>query len=126
MTTHLMRPRNAGFLGHAAVIPEDRGLGAGRALGEAVIAWSRDEGYDWTATDWRSANLEANRTWLSLGFIPSFFRLHRFDRLTQAGYQSMRAGTPAASAPATVSRIWPSSVVTSSRIWAAASRPPER
>ena len=77
MTTRLMRPRSAGFLGHAAVLPQGRGLGAGRALGEAVICWSRDEGYEWTATDWRSANLEANRTWRSLGFTPSFYRLHR-------------------------------------------------
>ena len=77
MTTPLMRPTSAGFLGHAAVLPEGRGLGAGRALGRTVIAWSRDQGYEWTATDWRSANIEANRTWLSLGFTPSFFRLHR-------------------------------------------------
>lgn len=77
MTTRLMRPRNAGFLGHAAVLPEGRGLGAGRAVGQAVIAWSRDEGYEWVATDWRSTNLEANRTWRALGFRPSFFRLHR-------------------------------------------------
>jgi GNAT superfamily N-acetyltransferase len=77
MTTKLMRPRSAGFLAHAAVLPEGRGLGVGRALGEAIIAWSRDAGYEWTASDWRSANLEANRTWRSLGFVPSFFRLHR-------------------------------------------------
>ena len=77
MTTKLMRPQSAGFLGHAAVLPEGRGLGAGRALGQTVIAWSRDEGYEWVATDWRSANLEANRTWLGLGFKPSFFRMHR-------------------------------------------------
>jgi GNAT superfamily N-acetyltransferase len=77
MTTKLMRPKNAGFLGHAAVLPEGRGLGVGRALGEAVICWSRDQGYAWTAADWRSANLEADRTWRSLGFTPSFYRLHR-------------------------------------------------
>jgi hypothetical protein len=46
-------------------------------VGQAVIAWSRDEGYEWVATDWRSTNLEANRTWRALGFRPSFFRLHR-------------------------------------------------
>jgi GNAT superfamily N-acetyltransferase len=76
-TTRLMRPRSAGFLAHAAVLPEGRGLGAGRVLGQTVIAWSRDEGYEWTVTDWRSANLEANRTWLGLGFEPSYFRMHR-------------------------------------------------
>jgi GNAT superfamily N-acetyltransferase len=75
--TALMRPRHTGFLGGAAVFPEARGLGAGRALGEAILAWSRDAGYDWAATDWRSTNLEAARTWPTLGFRPTFRRLHR-------------------------------------------------
>jgi GNAT superfamily N-acetyltransferase len=75
--TKMMRPRSAGFLGFAAVAPDARGLGAGRAVAEAVMAWSRDEGYEWMATDWRSTNLEANRAWRALGFKPSFLRLHR-------------------------------------------------
>jgi GNAT superfamily N-acetyltransferase len=73
----LMRPARAGFLGFAAVLPDARGLGAGRALGEAVLAWTRDAGYDWATTDWRSTNLEAARTWPALGFRPTFRRLHR-------------------------------------------------
>jgi GNAT superfamily N-acetyltransferase len=75
--TALMRPRHTGFLGGAAVFPDARGLGAGRAIGEAVLAWTRDAGYDWAATDWRSTNLEAARTWPTLGFRPTFRRLHR-------------------------------------------------
>jgi GNAT superfamily N-acetyltransferase len=75
--TPLMRPRSAGFLGFAAVLPDARGLGVGRALGETVMCWSRDEGYEWVATDWRSTNLEANRSWSALGFKPAFHRLHR-------------------------------------------------
>jgi len=75
--TPMMRPRSCGFLGFASVLPEARGLGAGRALGETVMCWSRDEGYEWVATDWRSTNLNANRSWLALGFKPSFHRLHR-------------------------------------------------
>lgn len=73
----MMRPANAGFLGFAAVLPDARGVGAGRALGEAVLAWTRDAGYDWATTDWRSTNLEAARTWPTLGFRPTFRRLHR-------------------------------------------------
>lgn len=73
----LIRPASAGFLGFAAVLPEARGLGAGRALGEAILAWSRDEGYPWVATDWRATNLEAAATWPRLGFRPTFLRLHR-------------------------------------------------
>jgi GNAT superfamily N-acetyltransferase len=60
-----------------AVLPEARGRGAGRALGEAILAWSRDAGYPSVATDWRSTNLEADRAWRNLGFRPSFRRLHR-------------------------------------------------
>lgn len=75
--TPMMRPARAGFLGFAVVLPEARGLGAGRALGEAVLAWTRDRGYAWAATDWRSTNLEAARTWPALGFRPTYRRLHR-------------------------------------------------
>jgi GNAT superfamily N-acetyltransferase len=67
----------AAFLAYAAVLPEARGLGAGRALGEAILAWARDAGYPSIATDWRSANIEADRAWRGLGFRPTFRRLHR-------------------------------------------------
>ena len=71
------RVAGAGFLGAAAVFPEARGLGAGKALGEATLAWARDEGYAAIQTDWRSTNLEADRTWRALGFRPTFRRMHR-------------------------------------------------
>lgn len=35
----LAQPDNAGFLAYAAVFPDQRGGGAGRALGEAVLGW---------------------------------------------------------------------------------------
>jgi GNAT superfamily N-acetyltransferase len=73
----LIRPASAGFLGYAAVLPEARGMGAGRALGEAVLAWSRDAGYPVVATDWRATNLEADAAWAMLGFRATFLRLHR-------------------------------------------------
>jgi GNAT superfamily N-acetyltransferase len=75
--TLMMRPASAGFLGHAAVAPDARGLGAGRALGDACLVWARDNGYEWVAADWRSTNLEADRTWRAAGFRPSFYRLFR-------------------------------------------------
>ena len=74
----LIRPASAGFLGYAAVLPEARGAGAGKALGEAVLVWARDAGYPVIATDWRSTNLEADRSWRGLGFRPTFRRMHRF------------------------------------------------
>ena len=73
----LARPPGAAFLGYAAVLPEARGLGAGRAVGDAILAWARDAGTRMTVADWRSTNLEANRTWTALGFRPTFHRLHR-------------------------------------------------
>jgi GNAT superfamily N-acetyltransferase len=73
----LNRPDHAGFLAFAAVTPKARGLGAGRALGEAVITWTAQAGYDCVVTDWRVTNLLSSRTWPRLGFAESFFRLHR-------------------------------------------------
>lgn len=71
------RPSDAGYLAYAAVLPAARGLGAGRILGDTVLAWARDEGFSSVATDWRSTNLEADRAWRGMGFRPSFRRLHR-------------------------------------------------
>jgi ribosomal protein S18 acetylase RimI-like enzyme len=70
-------PDRASFLGFAAVFPGARGLGVGRALGEAVLDWSADAGYACVVTDWRATNLLSSRTWPRLGFRESFLRLHR-------------------------------------------------
>jgi GNAT superfamily N-acetyltransferase len=75
--TGLTRPPDAGFLGFAAVFPAARRLGAGRALGETVLVWARDEGYSTVVTDWRATNLLSSRAWPRLGFRPTFLRLHR-------------------------------------------------
>ena len=73
----IVRPAGAGHLGFAAVLPEARGLGAGRALGEAVLIWARDAGYPTVVTDWRETNLLSSRAWPRLGFRPTFRRLFR-------------------------------------------------
>jgi GNAT superfamily N-acetyltransferase len=73
----LARPANAGFLGFAAVFPSARGSGAGRALGETVIAWSAASGFESVVTDWRVTNLLSSRAWPALGFEETFLRLHR-------------------------------------------------
>ncbi len=75
--TGLTRAPGAGFLGFASVLPEYRGRGAGRVLGEAVLAWSRDAGHPCVVTDWRMTNLLSSRAWPRLGFRPTFYRLHR-------------------------------------------------
>src|SRR5262245_61910140 len=75
--TSLARPDNAGFLGFAAVFPQARGVGAGRALGETVLAWAGTSGFDSVVTDWRVTNLLSSRAWPALGFTECFLRLHR-------------------------------------------------
>jgi ribosomal protein S18 acetylase RimI-like enzyme len=75
--TGLARPDHAGFLGFAAVLPEARGCGAGRALGEAVQSWIAESGFRADVTDWRATNLLSSRTWPRLGYRPTFLRLHR-------------------------------------------------
>ena len=77
MHKSLALPPGAGFLGFAAVLPEHRGSGAGRLLGEAVIGWARETGREWVVTDWRMTNLLASRAWPRLGFRPTFYRLYR-------------------------------------------------
>jgi GNAT superfamily N-acetyltransferase len=71
------RPDNAGFLAFATVLPEARGHGAGRALGEAVGWWAAESGFDSVVVDWRVTNLLSSRTWPRLGFETTFVRLHR-------------------------------------------------
>jgi GNAT superfamily N-acetyltransferase len=71
------RPDNAGFLGFAAVFPEHRGQGSGRALAETVIWWSAQAGYPSIVTDWRVTNLWSSRAWPALGFRDTFVRMHR-------------------------------------------------
>ena len=73
----LTRPPHAGFLGDASVLPEARGLGVGRALGNATLDWMRETGFSSAVSDWRATNLLSSRTWTALGYRPSFLRLHR-------------------------------------------------
>ncbi|MGZ4722311.1 N-acetyltransferase family protein [Oryzihumus sp.] len=73
----LARPERAAFLGFAAVFPQARGIGAGRALGNAVVAWAAEGDFDALVTDWRETNLTSSRAWRSLGYRDSFTRVHR-------------------------------------------------
>ncbi len=77
MHSGLACPDDAGFLGFAAVFPAYRGLGVGRALGEAVVRWAAETGYQSVVTDWRVTNLLSSRTWPRLGFRETWVRLHR-------------------------------------------------
>ena len=73
----IVKPDSAGFLGFAAVLPDARGAGVGRALGTTVLDWAADEGYPVVVTDWRATNLLSSRAWPTLGYRPTFLRLFR-------------------------------------------------
>ena len=73
----LPSPVKAGHLATAAVFPAYRGQGLARALTGTFATWAADAGYPTVCSDWRSANLEADRTWRGLGFVPTFHRMHR-------------------------------------------------
>jgi ribosomal protein S18 acetylase RimI-like enzyme len=77
MNAGLIRPPNAGYLGYAAVFPDARARGVGRKLAAMVLEWCASAGFDCAAVDWRVTNLLASRAWTSLGFEPTFYRLHR-------------------------------------------------
>ena len=73
----IVKPDSAGFLAFAAVLPDARGAGVGRALGTTVLDWAAAEGYPTVVTDWRATNLLSSRTWPKLGYRPTFLRLFR-------------------------------------------------
>jgi GNAT superfamily N-acetyltransferase len=73
----LCRADGASLLGFAAVFPSARSIGAGRALGEAYLAWTSEAGFSCAVTDWRVTNLLSSRAWPALGFEESFLRMHR-------------------------------------------------
>jgi GNAT superfamily N-acetyltransferase len=73
----VLRPPGACILGFAATVPDVRGLGAGRALTEAVFTWAREHGYESIVVDWRATNLLASRFWPRRGFRSTFLRLYR-------------------------------------------------
>jgi GNAT superfamily N-acetyltransferase len=73
----IVTPEGAGFFAFAAVLPEARGLGLGRALGDAATSWAAGAGHPAICSDWRSANLGAARSWPALGYRATFLRLHR-------------------------------------------------
>lgn len=70
-------PGDAVRLEFAAVLPQARGRGVGRALADASFAWARAAGYGTIVTDWRAPNLLASRFWPARGFRPVFHRMHR-------------------------------------------------
>lgn len=72
-----MVPDGAWELADAKTLSEARGRGVARALVAAGFAEARAAGAGHCITDWRTASLATHRSWTSLGFRPTHFRLHR-------------------------------------------------
>lgn len=83
----VMVPDGAWYLADAKTAPAARARGVARALLAAGFAKARVSGARHCITDWRTASLPAHRTWTSLGFQPTDFRLHRQidERIAWAG-----------------------------------------
>jgi GNAT superfamily N-acetyltransferase len=72
-----MTPDGAWELGVAMTDPRERGRGVARSLLRVGLEAARDAGAGHCIIDWRTANLQAARTWPALGFRPTHLRLHR-------------------------------------------------
>lgn len=72
-----MVPDGAWYLEVAMTLPEARGRGLMRALVAAGFAAAREAGAPHSITDWRTASLPTHRSWTSLGFRPTHYRMHR-------------------------------------------------
>lgn len=70
-------PSQSIHLTAAAVKPGARGLGIASALARCGLSQALEEGFRYSETDWRSANLLASRTWPRLGYRPVMYRLVR-------------------------------------------------
>jgi ribosomal protein S18 acetylase RimI-like enzyme len=70
-------PPNSIDLSNATTLPEHRGVGVGRALTRAAIAWADGQGISAMTIDWRATNLLAARMWPRVGFRSTFLRLYR-------------------------------------------------
>ena len=72
-----MVPDGSWELAVAMTDPEQRGRGIMRVLVAAAFAEARAAGVGHCVTDWRTAALATHRSWTSLGWRPTHYRLHR-------------------------------------------------
>ena len=72
-----MVPEHAWELAVAMTRPEERGRGLMRGIVAAGFAAAKEAGATHCITDWRTASLPTHRTWTSLGFVATHYRMHR-------------------------------------------------
>jgi predicted N-acetyltransferase YhbS len=69
------RPPNSATFAKAIVEKDRRRNGIGLALATETIRAIHELGFETIVSDWRLANVEANRAWAKLGFAPTWYRM---------------------------------------------------
>ncbi len=70
-------PDRGAYIAATAVLPEERGSGAGAALVRAALAWAGDRGYAAACLHFSPANATSTSFWTGLGFTPAMAHLRR-------------------------------------------------
>jgi len=73
----MARPERCVYLFGGITVPDGRGGGVGTALLRHSMDWAREQGYDWCALHFFSANIPGARFWTRSGFVPVTERLAR-------------------------------------------------
>lgn len=92
----LLIPDRCNELQVGATVLSALGQGVGSTLMQAALAHIREQGVTACQTDWRSANLQADRFWRSRGFRPVAYRLvRRIDSRIAWGHARLEDWEPA-------------------------------
>jgi GNAT superfamily N-acetyltransferase len=70
-------PDGAAYIAATAVVPDERGSGAGAALVDAAFAWARDHHYRAACLHFSTANATSTSFWTGVGFTPVMAHLRR-------------------------------------------------
>ena len=70
-------PDNAVYIAATAVVPAERGSGAGAALVDAAFTWATDHGHVAASLHFATANAMSTSFWTGVGFTPVMAHLRR-------------------------------------------------
>jgi GNAT superfamily N-acetyltransferase len=70
-------PVGAAYIAATAVLPDERGAGAGASLVDAAFAWATEHGYLAACLHFSTANATSTSFWTGVGFTPVMAHLRR-------------------------------------------------
>jgi GNAT superfamily N-acetyltransferase len=70
-------PDGAVYIAATAVLPNERGSGAGAALVDAALAWARDHGHRAACLHFATSNPTSTSFWTGVGFTPVMAHMRR-------------------------------------------------